>query len=57
MARKLGTLGFTPTFEIHSTAPIDARTLVPTVAELSQKATWVSDDGGIWLYNNIVVTV
>lgn len=56
MARNRGAFGFSGSLEIHKTAPLDARLLVPTLAELTQEETWL-DGGGIWLYNNIVVTV
>jgi hypothetical protein len=56
MARNRGAFGFSGSLEIHKTAPLDARLLVPTLAELTQEETWL-DGGGVWLYDNIVVTV
>lgn len=56
MARTRGAYPFSGSLEIHRTSPLDARLLVPTLAELTLEETW-SDGGGIWLYNHIVVTV
>lgn len=61
MARTRGAFPFAGSFEIKRTSPLDARLLVPTLAELTLPATWEVEepDGSknIWLYNNIVVTV
>jgi len=57
MARTRGAFNFTGSLEIKKTSPLDARTLVSTLAELYLPETWQDTDGNIWLYNNIVVTV
>ncbi len=57
MARNKGNLNFSGNFEIKSTAPIDARTIVPTVLELTESSTWIDEDSKIWLYDGLVVSV
>lgn len=57
MARTRGAFPFSGSFEIKRTSPLDARLLVPTLAELTLAATWEDEEQKIWLYNNIVVTV
>lgn len=57
MARELGAFNFSGSLEVKRTSPLDARTLVKTASELTNKATWLDSDGNCWLYNGIVVTV
>lgn len=56
MARTKGTFPFTGTLEVASTAPLDARLLVKTKADLMLEDTW-KNGNSIYLYNHIVVTV
>lgn len=57
MARELGAFNFSGSLEVKRTSPLDARTLVKSVSELTNKATWLDSDGNCWLYNGIIVTV
>lgn len=56
MARTKGLFPFTGTLEVASTAPLDARLLVKTKADLLLEDTW-KNGSSIYLYNHIVVTV
>lgn len=56
MARTKGIFPFTGTLEVASTAPLDARLLVKTKADLMLEDTW-KNGNSIYLYNHIVVTV
>lgn len=56
MARNKGIFPFTGTLEVATTAPLDARLLVQTKADLMLEDTWKNGDS-IYLYNHIVVTV
>lgn len=57
MARTKGTFNFSANLEPKVQAPLDARTVVGTVAELTQAATWQDSEGKAWLYDGMVVTV
>ena len=56
MARTKGIFPFTGTLEVASTAPLDARLLVKTKADLMLEDSW-KNGNSIYLYNHIVVTV
>lgn len=56
MARTKGIFPFTGTLEVATTAPLDARLLVKTKADLMLEDTW-KNGNSIYLYNHIVVTV
>lgn len=57
MARNKGTFNFSANLEPKVQAPLDARTVVDTVAELTQAATWQDANSDVWLYNGLVVSV
>ncbi|MFA5366461.1 MAG: hypothetical protein WC333_00860 [Dehalococcoidia bacterium] len=56
MSRNKGTFNFAANFEGLLKAPIDARQMVCTYADLTLPATW-SGSSGIWLYDGAVVSV
>lgn len=56
MSRSKGTFNFAANFEGLLKAPIDARQLVNTYADLTNSATW-SGSTGVWLYNGAIVVV
>lgn len=56
MARNRGTFDFTSNFELLTRAPLDARMVVETYAELILPVTWETD-GQDWLFNGALVAV
>ena len=56
MAREKGLFQFSGNFEATKAAPLDTRTVVDTLAELTVSDTW-KVDGKVWLYDGIVVAV
>lgn len=56
MAREKGLFQFSGNFEVTKAAPLDTRTVVDTLAELTVSDTW-KVDGKVWLYDGIVVAV
>lgn len=57
MARERGQFNFSGNLEVKKTAPLDARVVVNTIAELISKATWEDTDHKVWLYDGLVVAV
>jgi len=57
MARNKGLASFSANFEAQIAAPIDARMSIPTKAELYLAATWQANDGLIYVYKGMPVTV
>lgn len=57
MARNKGLLNIAANFEPQSAEPFDARTRIPTKAELLLADTWESIDGNNYLYKGIPVSV
>jgi len=57
MAREKGTVSFSANFEAQKAAPIDARMLVDTKADLISPTTWTANDGSIYAYLGMVVSV
>lgn len=57
MARNKGTFNFSANLEPKVQAPLDARTVVDTVAELTQAATWQDTNGDVWLFDGLVVAI
>ena len=57
MARNKGTFNFSANLEPKVQAPLDARTVVDTVAELTQAATWQDTNGDVWLFDGLVVSI
>jgi hypothetical protein len=56
MSRNTGTFNFAANFEGLSKAPIDAKQLVGTYADLTLPATWCAS-GSVWLYDGAIVSV
>ena len=56
MSRNTGTFNFAANFEGLLKAPIDAKQLVGTYADLTTTATW-NGSGSVWLYNGAMVVV
>lgn len=57
MARERGTFNFSANLEVKKQAPIDARQTYITYEELTQRPTWVDDDGKVWLFKGLIVPV
>lgn len=57
MARNKGTASFSANFEPQVAAPLDARFIVDSLADLTLPATWTANDGGIYAYKGMVVSV
>lgn len=53
--REFGQFNFSANLEVKKTAPLDARVVVATKAELINSVTWTDGDGKVWLYNGLVV--
>lgn len=56
MSRNIGTFNFAANFEGLLKAPIDAKQLVNTYADLTLPTTWCGS-GSVWLYNGAMVSV
>lgn len=57
MSRYLGILPFSGNFEPRLASPLDSRLVVEKRLDLIDSATWISGDGGIYLYLGIPVSV
>lgn len=57
MARKEGIIPFSGNFELRLAEPFDGRGRVENKSDLTLEATWLNDDGNIYLYNGIRVSV
>ena len=57
MARKTGQFNYPYNYEVKLTAPLDSRALVDTVDSLINSTTWTDSDGGIYIYNGLLVSV
>jgi len=57
MSRNTGIFNFAANFEGLLKAPIDARQLVATKADLTGVTTWCRGDGNVWLYDGAIVSV
>ena len=57
MGRNKGLSSFSANFEAQLAAPIDARMVVDTQADLINPTTWTANDGGIYAYIGMLVTV
>ena len=56
MSRNTGTFNFAANFEVLAKAPLDAKQLVGTKADLINPAIW-SGSTGVWLYDGAIVSV
>jgi hypothetical protein len=57
MARNKGTFNFSNNFEVLNKAPLDARIVVGTKANLIDPSIWRDAANLVWLYKGIVVSV
>ena len=57
MARTKGVFNFASNFEVLTKAPLDARLVVDTKANLVDPNIWKDGDGNVWVYTGIVVSV
>jgi len=57
MSREKGTASYSANFEAEKAAPIDARMIVGTQADLFLEATWTANDGGVYVYKGMIVCV
>jgi hypothetical protein len=57
MARTKGTLALSANFEPQIAAPLDARHVCSTVAELVLPATWTAKDGTVYAYQGMITSV
>lgn len=57
MARNKGTFNFAANFEVLTKAPLDARLVVDTKANLITPSVWQDGDNNVWLYKGITVSV
>ena len=56
MSRDTGTFNFAANFEVLAKAPLDAKQLVGTKADLTGVTTW-SGSSGVWIYDGAIVSV
>lgn len=57
MSRTKGLISFSGNFEPRMAEPFDGRIRVETYSDLTKSATWINDDGNIYLYKEIIVSV
>lgn len=57
MARIKGQANYASNFEVLKQAPLDSRTVVSDVGDLTKIATWQDADGNVWLYDGLIVVV
>ncbi|HPD34254.1 MAG TPA: hypothetical protein PKV40_07920 [Candidatus Kapabacteria bacterium] len=57
MSRLRGTFNYSANLEVKKTAPLDARLVVETKADLINLDTWKDLDNLVWLYKGMVVAV
>jgi hypothetical protein len=57
MSRNKGTFNFSANFEVVNKAPLDARQVVGSYADLTNPSTWIDSNSLIWLFNGAIVSV
>ena len=57
MSRNIGTFNFAANFEVLAKAPLDAKMLVGTKADLTIPGTWEDTNSNIWLFDGAIVSV
>lgn len=55
--REKGVASFSGSIEPQASLPIDARMLVPTKEDLILESTWAANDGNIYAYKGMIVSV
>ena len=54
--RDRGTFNFSGNLEVKKDAPLEARSLVGSYADLTKPETWTDEGGGVWIYDGMNVT-
>lgn len=54
--RDKGTFNFSGNLEVKKDAPLEARSLVNSYADLTKPETWTDEEGGVWTYSFMNVT-
>ena len=54
--RDRGTFNFSGNLEVKKDAPLEARSLVGSYADLTKPETWTDEEGGVWIYDGMNVT-
>lgn len=54
--RNKGTFNFSGNLEVKKDAPLEARSLVNSYADLTKPETWTDEEGGVWTYSFMNVT-
>ena len=54
--RDRGTFNFSGNLEVKKDAPLEARSLVNSYADLVKPETWTDEQGGIWKYDCMLVS-
>lgn len=54
--RDRGTFNFSGNLEVKKDAPLEARSLVNSYADLVKPETWIDEQGGIWKYDCMLVS-
>lgn len=54
--RDKGTFNFSGNLEVKKDAPLEARSLVNSYADLTKPETWTDEEGGVWTYGFMNVT-
>lgn len=54
--RDRGTFNFSGNLEVKKDAPLEARSLVGSYADLTKPETWTDEEGGVWTYDGMNVT-
>jgi len=57
MGRNKGTFNFAANYEVLTKAPLDARLVVDTKANLIMPSIWEDADNNVWIYKGITVSV
>ena len=57
MSRNKGTFIFASNYQVTTAEALDPRMTVDTKAELYSEDTWPSEDGSVYLYNGLLVSV
>ena len=57
MSREKGTVSFSANFEAEKAAPIDARMIVDVKSDLIETVTWQANDGYVYTYRGMIVSV
>lgn len=55
--RSTGTFNFAATFEPEISAPLDSRSVVTEIGDLTLSGTWANDDDMMYLYSGLTVSV